>query len=215
MEDSAYLIGVSLGLIFAAIIGIVFLVIKVSGNKQVSDTWAKRNEKRREYIQRFNREWNEFGLHSDRTVAIKAYHHTAELQELFNLRVDYNKKMIGLCSFETEPYQSFFIKFQDIASIEILNGTQNSTSQSFTSGGAIGGGYGAVGAASTDTYVTNTVSNLRLKIETTDPYAPGKVVTLFLYQVDTSSEVHRMLLNSVEDIKSILNKIVLANKEQQ
>ena len=148
-------------------------------------------------------------------IATKAYHYTDSLQELFNLRIDYKNKMIGLCSFETQPYKSFFLKFDEIVSFEILDGTFNSSSKSVSTGSAFGGMNGAVGISDTETIVEKTIENLRLKIETNDPYALDVVVCLFNYQLDTSSDLYRMLMNSVEDIKTALAKIIQLNSNKK
>lgn len=205
-------------LVWIAIAGVIIFIIKIvlSVSKQkTAAIWEERNEQRRKNIKLFDKECEEKGLKVDLIIATKAYHYTDSLQELFNLRIDYKNKMIGLCSFESQPYKSFFLKFDEIVSFEILDGTFNSSSESVSVGSAIGGINGAVGIGNTETIVKKTIENLRLKIETNNPYALGVIVCLFNYQLDTSSDIYRMLMNSVEDIKTALTKIIQLNSNKK
>ena len=201
--------------IAAVIIFIIIIVASASSKQKTATIWEERNEQRRKNIKLFDKECEEKELKSDLVIATKAYHYTDSLQELFNLRIDYKNKMIGLCSFESQPYKSFFLKFDEIVSFEILDGTFNSSSESISVGNAIGGINGAVGIGNTETIVKKTIENLRLKIETNNPYALGVIVCLFNYQLDTSSDIYRMLMNSVEDIKTALTKIIQLNSNKK
>lgn len=207
------LIGAIIGIVIVVILVIVLICVKVSGTHRVNNTWQNRIKILSSNTARFNEEITKENFQIDFSTSAKAYHHTSSLHEIFKLCVDYTKKMVAICSLESSPYKSYFIKFDELKSIEILNGVQNSSSQSFSSGAAIGS-YGlASGISSTDTYTEVTMSNVRLKIETTDPYKPGYVITMFQYQVDTSSDMYKILLNCIEDVRSVLNKIIEANQK--
>ena len=179
--------------------------------KETSDVWEKRNVKRKEPIHRFNTDCSEKGFHSDKIVDIKAYYHTENLVNICSLRVDLTGKMLAACSFEADEYKPLFLKFEDIESFEVLDGIVSSTSESYADGASFHG----LAAGSSDTYVTNEVENLRLKLETKDLCNPVSILCLFRYRVDVTSDVYKRLLDSVEEIKTLLNRIVKDNAKKE
>ncbi len=87
-------------------------------------------------------------------------------------------------------------------------GIVSSTSEGYASGGSLGG----LAAGSSETYVTNNVGNLRLKIVSKDLCNPVTILCLFRYQVDVTSDVYKRLLDSVEEIKTMLGRIARDNE---
>lgn len=135
------------------------------------------------------------------------------MHDTFNFSVDFSQQLVAIASFEKGLYDPLVIKFSDIASYKILNGITNSSSESYTSGAAIGG-LGVVGVASTETFTETTIEQLKLRVDFADKYKPAKIIMIFKYRVDTSSDTHRMLVDTLEQMDSVLAKIIQANKEE-
>ena len=196
---------------FIAIGGFLYLCIfKINSKKKVGDLWVERNTRRRQFITKFDAECVDEQFLSSKKIVIQAYYHTENLVDIFGMKFDFQNKRLAMCSFESEEYESYFIQFDDIASFEILNGIASSSSQSFGSASTFAG----ISAGSADTYVTNKIGNIRLKIEIKNRFGSPIIVPLFRYNVDTGDDVYRKLLDSIEDIKTSLNWIVGHNKEQ-
>ena len=51
-----------------------------------------------------------------------------------------------------------------------------------------------------------------MKIETTDPYKPGIIIPIQVYGMDTTSSTYKETLTAIENIKSVLNKIIDMSK---
>ena len=206
-----------LNYIYIIIIAIVFviavggLIAVVATKKNGKKLWQERRELVAKNKVRYQLDLRRHNFVKKKEVSIGAYFHSAELIEIFNLSVDYDNKQISLCSFETNPYKATFLKFEKIKNFEIINGVMNTTSESSSIGVASGRLGLAVGTSSTDTYTETTMEKVKLKIETNDIENPMILVMLFNYRVDMSSNVYSMLVDSIEEIKTILSNIVKQN----
>ena len=189
---------------------IIFYHNKNKSKQDVQDTWASRRTKANQFIQKFNGECSEKQFQADKTITTRVHYHTPSLQDIFSLRFDFKNKQLAMCSFESEEYKSFFINFDDIKSFEILNGIASSSSETYGDASTFAG----ITAASANTYTTNTMGNIRLKIETDDQYNPSNVVCICKFEVDTSSDTYKTLLDSIEEMKTFLNRIVKVNTEK-
>ncbi len=209
-----YTIGLIIGIVIAVIIGLVFLFVSASSKAKVQNTWNERMNVLNKNTIFFNRKLAEVGFNVDLKISTKAYHHTPNLHEIFNFCVDYKNKKIAACSFEDNEFKPLIMSFDEIGSFKIINGISNSTSQSFTSGGAVGA-YGVVGgAASTTTYNEKTLEQVKLRIDPADELRPAVLIMMFTYQVDTSSDMHRILVDAMEQVDSVLTKIINSNKKE-
>ncbi len=192
--------------------GIGFLIWRANSKARTAQLWADRAKQVKAKTNRYAKDLESAQIVTELKIATKGYYHTAYPIELFNMNIDYEHKKVAFCSFEETPYKFYVLDFANVKSFAILDGISNTTSTSYTSG--VGTSYRGIGSgiASTDTYSETTMENIRLKIETNDEYSLGIQVCLFFFEVDVSSGAYRELLKAIEDIKSILAKIVENNR---
>lgn len=209
--DSIYnIIYVGLSLVVAgiAIYTIIWIIRKMNNNKKL---WAERRTLVENNQKHFNDELQQRGIKKELKIKTGLLYQTDEPIENFNFVVDYNKKMIAVASFDEKPYRSTILRFDEIKSYEILDGQITSSTIGTTSGAIVGGSI-AAGMASTETQKEDVIRNIRLKLETTDPYKPGIIIPIQVYGMDTTSTSYKNTLTAIENIKSILNKIIGMSK---
>lgn len=211
MGDSIYnLIYVGLSLVLAGI-AIYYIIWKIRQKNNTRNLWAERRTLVENNQKHFNNELQQRGIKKELKIKTGLYYQTDKLIENFNFVVDYNKKMVAVASFDEKPYRSTILRFDEIKSYEILDGQITSSSIGTTSGAIVGGSI-AAGTASTETLKEDVIQNIRLKLETTDPYKPGIIIPIQVYGMDTTSTSYKNTLTAIENIKSILNKIIGMSK---
>lgn len=209
--DSIYnIIYVGLSLVLVGII-IYYIIWKIRHKKNTKNLWAERRALVENNQKHFYDELQQRGITKELKIKTGLLYQTDEPIENFNFIVDYNKKMIAVASFDEKPYRSTILRFDEIKSYEILDGQITSSSFGTTSGAIVGGSV-AAGMASTETQKEDVIQNIRLKLETTDPYKPGIIIPIQVYGMDTTSTTYKNTLIAIENIKSVLNKIIDMSK---
>lgn len=209
--DSIYnIIYVALSFVLIGIV-IYFIIWKIRHKKNTKNLWAERRTLVENNQKHFYDELQQRGIKKELKIKTGLLYQTDEPIENFNFIVDYNKKMVAVASFDEKPYCSTILRFDEIKSFEILDGQITSSSFGTTSGAIVGGSV-AAGTASSESYKEDTVQNIRLKIETTDPYKPGIIIPIQVYGMDTTSKTYKNTLTAIENIKSVLSKILEMNK---
>lgn len=210
--DSIYnIIYVVLSLVLVGM-AIYFIIWKIRQKKNTKNLWAERRTLVENNQKHFYDELQQRGIKKELKIKTGLFYHTDETIENFNFIVDYNKKMVAVASFDEKPYRSTILRFDEIKSFEILDGQITSSSIGTTSGAIAGGSSIAAGTAATETYREDTIRNIRMKIETTDPYKPGIIIPIQVYGMDTTSSTYKETLTAIENIKSVLNKIIDMSK---
>ena len=205
-------LGLGIGLILAAALIIGLAAYKFSLNRKTETIWANRREQIAANTAAFDQQLKANNFTADSKISIRAYNRGTEKKDIFRFYIDATKEMIAISSFEEDPMKVEFIEFDEILSFGVINGISNTTSQSFTSGAAAGA-YGVGGGiASTDTYQETTIEKIKLKIDFKSKFKNPLIVMLFRYRVDNTSELYSELIDSIENIKAILSKII-QNKE--
>lgn len=209
--DSIYnIIYVALSFVLIGIV-IYFIIWKIRHKKNTKNLWAERKTLVENNQKHFYDELQQRGIKKELKIKTGLLYQTDEPIENFNFIVDYNKKMVAVASFDEKPYRSTILRFDEIKSFEILDGQITSSSYETTSGAIVGGSV-AAGTASSETHKEDVIQNIRLKIETTDPYKPGIIIPIQVYGMDTTSTSYKNTLIAIENIKSVLNKIIGMNK---
>ncbi len=209
--DSIYnIIYVGLSLVLVGM-AIYFIIWKIRHKKNTKNLWSERRTLVENNQKHFYDELQQRGIKKELKIKTGLLYQTDEPIENFNFIVDYNKKMVAVASFDEKPYRSTILRFDEIKSYEILDGQITSSSFGTTSGAIVGGSV-AAGMASTETQKEDVIQNIRLKIETTDPYKPGIIIPIQVYGMDTTSTTYKNTLIAIENIKSVLNKIIDMSK---
>lgn len=209
--DSIYnIIYVVLSLVLVGM-AIYFIIWKIRHKKNTKNLWAERRTLVENNQKHFYDELQQRGIKKELKIKTGLLYQTDEPIENFNFIVDYNKKMVAVASFDEKPYRSTILRFDEIKSYEILDGQITSSSFGTTSGAIVGGSV-AAGMASTETQKEDVIQNIRLKLETTDPYKPGIIIPIQVYGMDTTSTTYKNTLIAIENIKSVLNKIIDMSK---
>lgn len=209
--DSIYnIIYVGLSLVLVGII-ICYIIWEIRHKKNTKNLWAERRTLVENNQKHFYDELQQRGIKKELKIKTGLLYQTDEPIENFNFIVDYNKKMVAVASFDEKPYRSTILRFDEIKSYEILDGQITSSSFGTTSGAIVGGSV-AAGMASTETQKEDVIQNIRLKLETTDPYKPGIIIPIQVYGMDTTSTSYKNTLIAIENIKSVLNKIIGMSK---
>lgn len=209
--DSIYnIIYVGLSLVLVGII-IYYIIWKIRHKKNTKNLWVERRTLVENNQKHFYDELQQRGIKKELKIKTGLLYQTDEPIENFNFIVDYNKKMVAVASFDEKPYRSTILRFDEIKSYEILDGQITSSSFGTTSGAIVGGSV-AAGMASTETQKEDVIQNIRLKLETTDPYKPGIIIPIQVYGMDTTSTSYKNTLIAIENIKSVLNKIIGMSK---
>lgn len=209
--DSIYnIIYVGLSLVLVGII-ICYIIWEIRHKKNTKNLWAERRTLVENKQKHFYDELQQRGIKKELKIKTGLLYQTDEPIENFNFIVDYNKKMVAVASFDEKPYRSTILRFDEIKSYEILDGQITSSSFGTTSGAIVGGSV-AAGMASTETQKEDVIQNIRLKLETTDPYKPGIIIPIQVYGMDTTSTSYKNTLIAIENIKSVLNKIIGMSK---
>lgn len=209
--DSIYnIIYVGLSLVLVGM-AIYFIIWKIRHKKNTKNLWAERRTLVENNQKHFYDELQQRGIKKELKIKTGLLYQTDEPIENFNFIVDYNKKMVAVASFDEKPYRSTILRFDEIKSYEILDGQITSSSIGTTSGAIVGGSV-AAGMASTETQKEDVIQNIRLKLETTDPYKPGIIIPIQVYGMDTTSTTYKNTLIAIENIKSVLNKIIDMSK---
>lgn len=209
--DSIYnIIYVGLSLVLVGM-AIYFIIWKIRHKKNTKNLWAERRTLVENNQKHFYDELQQRGIKKELKIKTGLLYQTDEPIENFNFIVDYNKKMVVVASFDEKPYRSTILRFDEIKSYEILDGQITSSSFGTTSGAIVGGSV-AAGMASTETQKEDVIQNIRLKLETTDPYKPGIIIPIQVYGMDTTSTTYKNTLIAIENIKSVLNKIIDMSK---
>lgn len=209
--DSIYnIIYVGLSLVLVGII-IYYIIWKIRHKKNTKNLWAERRTLVENNQKHFYDELQQRGIKKELKIKTGLLYQTDEPIENFNFIVDYNKKMVAVASFDEKPYRSTILRFNEIKSYEILDGQITSSSFGTTSGAIVGGSV-AAGMASTETQKEDVIQNIRFKLETTDPYKPGIIIPIQVYGMDTTSTSYKNTLIAIENIKSVLNKIIGMSK---
>ncbi len=209
--DSIYnIIYVGLSLVLVGM-AIYFIIWKIRHKKSTKNLWAERRTLVANNQKHFYDELQQRGIKKELKIKTGLLYQTDEPIENFNFIVDYNKKMVAVASFDEKPYRSTILRFDEIKSYEILDGQITSSSFGTTSGAIVGGSV-AAGMASTETQKEDVIQNIRLKLETTDPYKPGIIIPIQVYGMDTTSTTYKNTLIAIENIKSVLNKIIDMSK---
>ena len=210
----AQTIGYIIGFAIVIIGLIVFCLYKAGSNASIEQLWRDRVQKVDSSKNNFYNQLRTKNFKIDYKVTTNAYYHTPTRIEIFSMCFDYDNKKIAFCSFEEENSKVYIYNFADIKNFEILNGISNTTMQSFGTGASVGS-YGLrTGIVSSNSYQETTMEKVKLKIETNSPYAPAIIVMMFNFQVNTGDETYQLLLNSCEQIKTSLSKIIENNKKQ-
>lgn len=209
--DSIYnIIYVGLSLVLVGM-AIYFIIWKIRHKKNTKNLWAERRTLVENNQKHFYDELQQRGIKKELKIKTGLLYQTDEPIENFNFIVDYNKKMVAVASFDEKPYRSTILRFDEIKSYEILDGQITSSSFGTTSGAIVGGSV-AAGMASTETQKEDVIQNIRLKLETTDPYKLGIIIPIQVYGMDTTSTTYKNTLIAIENIKSVLNKIIDMSK---
>ena len=206
-------IGLIIGSSIALFFFIIYIIWRVRSHNRIEDLWRSRkvkvDSKRKQFDDCLLREH----FQTDLAIKTEAFYHTATRIEVFRFCVDYKNKRIAVCSFEEDEFKPLFMDFKDIRSYKLVDGITNTTSQSFTTGGAVGAYGVAGGIAGTDTYHETTLEQVKLRIDPVDPLKPAILILMFKFQVTAGEESYSKLRNAMEQIDSTLIKIVESNKE--
>ncbi len=208
----AYGIGLIIGSGIALLILIFYIAWRVNSNKKIEDLWRSRKVKVDQKRNQFDECLVKEHFQTDLAIKTEAYYHTPTRIEVFRFCVDYKNKRIAVCSFEEDEFKPLFMEFKEIRSFKVVDGISNTTSQSFTTGGAVGGYGVAGGIAGTDTYNETTFEQVKLRIDPVDPLRPAIIILMFKFRVTAGEESYSKLRNAMEQIDSTLVKIVESNK---
>ncbi|MBR2903530.1 MAG: hypothetical protein IKC37_02675 [Clostridia bacterium] len=128
--------------------------------------------------------------------------------DVFAFCADVHGKKLAVANFGDDS-KTVILNFDEITGFSILDGKQNTVMDSVSVGGATGYGFGM---ASTRTNVLNTVSGVKLKIETKESYEPY-MITIFSQEVNAGSNIYLEIMGNIEKMKSVMVKIIGDNEK--
>ena len=201
------------------LIGIVIgIVCGVRFTNKTKRLWSDRASKARIHKNQFLSVLNKNEIKINYQISTKSYFGGSTQIDMFVMAFDYDKKIIAFASLVEDSFKYFIVNFSDIKNFAILNGVTNTTVESFTTGygsgvsnqNSFGGGYFG---SSTTSYQKTFVNDFKLKIETKDPYKPAILCLLSRYGINIQSSTYGELINSCEQIKTSLSKIIEENNK--
>lgn len=208
--------GYETGIIIGSIIGVVIiigiLVYKAKTKADISKVWKQRVDNVTKNRETFYKVLKKEGFNTQVDFSFANYYRTAEPIEIMAFKADIGKKKLAIGSFDDDGCFKIF-NFNEIKGFAIVDGERNTTMESFSTGGAIGGYGVAGGVANTDTYQKTTIGNIKLKIEVADQINPVHIFIINKYQVDVQSERYSKLTDTIENIKTFLARIVNENQK--
>ena len=203
----AYNTGIFIGLIIVVIIIIAIIAYKAHLKANTAIIWQQRVDNVTKNRETFYKELKKEDFNTQVDFSFANYYRTAEPIEIMAFKADIDKKKLAIGSFDDDGCFKIF-NFDEIKGFAIIDGERNTTMESFSTGSAIGG-YGVVGGLShTDAYQETTIGNIKLKIEVTDQINPVHIFIINKYQVDVQSERYSKLVDTIENIKTFLTRLI-------
>ena len=201
----------NIGLIIGAIVIIIICIIKICSNIHIENIWRQRVEDLKKNREFFYAELEKIQFVTDVDFSYSNYYRTSEPVENMAFKADLEKRLLAIGSFDDGGCSKIF-SFSEIVGFSIIDGERNTTLEGYSVGSATGGVHGAVGVASTTTYQETTVGNIKLKIEVNDVRNPVYIFVINKYNVDVKSERYSKLVDTIEQIKAFLCKVIEENK---
>ena len=201
-----------IGLIIVGVFIIIYLIMKASSSARIDKVWEERVEAVTKNRKAFYAMLETQNFNTDVDFSYSNYYRTAKPIEIMAFKADLTKKKLAIGSFDDAGNSKIF-DFSQITGFAIIDGERNTTMQSYTVGGAVGSSYGVGGVASTDTYQETTIGNVKFKVETNDLKNPVNIFVLNKYNVDVKSERYSALVNTIEQIKTFLSRVIDENKK--
>lgn len=208
----SYNTGVVIGLVITVIIIIALIAYKAHLKANTARIWQQRVNDVTKNRKTFYQELEKENFNAKVDFSFAAYYRTAEPIEIMAFKADLDKKKLAIGSFDDVGSFKIF-NFSEIKGFAIIDGERNTTMESFSTGSAIGR-YGVVGGLShTDAYQETTIGNIKLKIEVADQINPVHIFIINKYQVDVQSERYSKLVDTIENIKTFLTRIINENQK--
>lgn len=208
----SYKTGLIIGLVIVAIIIIAIFAYRAHLKANTARIWQQRVNDVTKNRETFYKVLQKENFNAKVDFSFANYYRTAEPIEIMAFKADLDKKRLAIGSFDDAGCFKIF-NFNEIKGFAIIDGERNTTMESFSTGGAVGG-YGVVGGAShTDTYQETTIGNVKLKIEVDNAINPVHIFIINKYQVDVQSERYSKLTDTIENIKTFLTRIVKENQK--
>lgn len=209
MDTIGIILIVLAALVAAAVLVIIVFVIakKVSNlkkdKKRTANLLARENS--------YNDELKLKGINKQASINIHEWYEKKNYiykRNVFNISFDYIKRIIALCSFESDPYKVYYYNFSDIISAKIIDGIRTSQRDTI-SAGVIGGDTVLGGFSRSISNEKQFVKGIKIKIEFSNPYFPAQIISLYSEKLDTTSDEYQEIAKTVEDIESMINKVTL------
>lgn len=212
----------SFGSTFWTVFGIVFSICTLIGigvwcesrKSAIRKLWESRREALKKEDDKFTVNVKKLAdFQPDYKVVVNSYYHSSTPSPIFKLLIDFDTKELVFASFE-EGYTGFHhFSFDEISNFRIIDGVSETSSESYSDGGAVYYHGIAVGSSSTTTYSKTTKEKVQLKIDFKNIRKPSLFCMISYFKVDITSDIYQELIHNVEKIRTGFEKILECNAE--